>query len=99
MPLGNDAPVCPIKAEFLKQNLNSNRLYNGSFNQFKRSFIQRNMENESTDNIIMQNNIADSLSSSIHRGFLLPLNEFLIEKMRYHQSVAYPKATYIWKSD
>lgn len=99
MPLGNDALEYPIKAEFLKQNLNSNRLQNGSFNQFRRSSIQRNMENESTDNIIMQNNITDSLSSSIHKHFFLPPNEFLIERMRHHQSFVYPKNVCTWKSD
>lgn len=99
MPLENDGSKCPIKAEFLKQNLNSNRLYNGSFNQFRRSVIQRNMENESTENMIMQNNNTDSLNSSIHKHFFLSPNEFLIERMRHHQLVVYTKNVSTWKSD
>lgn len=99
MPLGNGALEYPIKAELLKQNLNSDRLQNGSFNQFRRCSIQRNMENESTDNIIMQNNITGSLSSSIHKHFFFPPNELLIERMRHPQSFVYLRNVCTWKSD
>lgn len=47
----------------------------------------------------MQNNITDSLSSSVHKQFFLPPNEFLIERMRHHQSVVYPKNVCTWESD
>lgn len=48
-------------------NLNLNRLENLSFNWFLRSSLQRNTEDESRDNIIMQANITDSFNLNIHK--------------------------------
>lgn len=57
------------------------------------------MEDESTDNIIMQNNITDSFNLNIHKYIFFAANEFLIERIRYHQLTVLPKDEYTWKND
>lgn len=64
-----------------------------------RSSLQRNTEGESTDNIIMQNNITDSVNLNTNKHIFFAANEFLIERIRYQQPVVFPKDEYTWKTD
>lgn len=57
------------------------------------------MEDESTDNIIKQNNITDSFNLNIQKHSFFAANEFLIERIRYHQPAVLPKDEYTWKND